>query len=166
MKKTKTIKDSKKKTLSDAKVLVSWLYNRSEDGIQTVDSLEKSFMEELKLMGGDCIGTVEIIAEYADGSKSSERLLLRDVVKNGLDLPADVANFYIDLKVVRGDKFEQNTTQARHQQIFKSDMFFIKENNKTELDESDGIIIEDMEVFSDMSGGNIRFKNLEDVVEI
>lgn len=166
MKRTKTIKDSMKKTLSDAKTLVSWLYNRKEDGIQTADSLEKSFMEELKLMGGDCIGTVEIFAEYADGSKSSERVLLRDVVETGIDLPIDVANFYIDLKVLRGDKFEQNTSQAHYQQIFKSDMFYIKENNKTKLDESDGIIIENMEEFSDMSGGNIRFKNLEDVVEI
>ena len=41
----------------------------------------------------------------------------------------------------------------------------MKENMKTPIDKADGTIIESMSEFSEMSGNNIRFKTLENVVE-
>ena len=161
----KAVKDTRKKTLEDAKLLMSWLYN-DKNGLKTINNLEKSFLEELKLMFGECVGTVEIFAEFVDGSKGSGRAYLRDVVKTGIDLPGDIVNFYIDLKVLRSDKSERNLMGNYNQQIFKSDIFYIKENTKTKVDESDGIIIESIDRFTEMSGDNIRFKRLENVIEI
>ena len=162
----KAVKDTRKKTLDDAKILMSWLYNSGDDGIKTIYNLEKSFLEELKLMSGECIGTVEVFAEFADGAKGSGRALLRDVVKTGIELPADVANFYVDLKVLRSDKSERNIMGSYMQQIFKSDIFYVKENNKTQVADQGGIVIDNMDMFSSMSGNKIRFRKYEDVIEL
>ncbi len=159
----KAVKETRKKTLEDAKILMVWLYNKESS--KTIENLEKAFLEELKLMTGNCIGTVEIFAEFPDGSKGSGRAYLRDVVESGIELPGDVVNFYVNLKVLRSDKSERNIMGSYNQQIFKSDIFYIKENTKAKISESDGVIIENMEEFSAMSGGNIRFKTYENVIE-
>ena len=161
----KAVKETRKKTLEDAKIFMGWLYD-GKDNVETVSNLEKSFLEELKLMTGECVATVEIFAEFADGSKCSGRALLRDIVSTGIDLPEDVANFYIDLKVLRTDKPEHNILNGYNQQIFRSDIFYIQENTKTKIDEADGIVIKNMDKFTAMCGGHIRFKALENSVEV
>lgn len=158
-------KDTRKQTLLDAKLLMKWLYNK-EDDYEDVNNLDKSFLEELKLLTGKCIGVVEIIAEFTDGKKCTGRAYLRDIVETGMELPDDIANFHIEIKVLRTDESKSNIKWNYNQQIFKSDIFYVIENTKTKVDESDGVIIESMAEFSSRSGGNIRFKGYENVIEI
>ena len=165
MKAKRAVVESRKQTLENAKILMSWLYNQ-EKGFQTIENLEKSFLEELKLTTGECIGVVDLFAEFADGSKASGRKHLRDVIEQGIDLPDDIANFYIDLKVLRTDKSEHHIMGSYLQQIFQSDIFYIKENNKSQITDSCGIIINNIELYSSMSGDHIRFYKHEDVIEV
>lgn len=165
MENKKAVKETRKQTLLDAKLLMKWLYNKEED-YQDVDNLDKSFLEELKLLTGKCVGVVEIFAEFKDGKKCTGRAYLSDVISTGMDLPGDISNFYIEIKVLRSDKADGNIKWNYNQHIFKSDIFYIKENTKTKISEADGVIIESMEEFSSMSGGNIRFKGVENAIEI
>ena len=161
----KAKKETRKQTLLDAKLLMKWLYNKEDDYEDNLN-LAKSFLEELKLLTGKCIGVVEIVAEFTDGKKCTGRAYLRDIIETGMDLPDDIANFYIDIKVLRTDESKGNILWNYNQQIFKSDIFFIMENTKEKVDVADGVLIESMEEFSSMSGGNIRFKGVEKAIEI